>query len=173
MATYRARRTCPDAFTLIEIMIVVTIIAIIAALLVPMIGTTSDVQLRGAAGMLAADLDYARVESIAHGDNERLFVVNSTTQYSITTVATTNTPITNPITNQPYTVTYGASIARQFSGVTIQSYSFGGTSQLQFGLYGELPTATTNATITLACTTHTAQLTINSVTGEVSVGTIN
>jgi len=48
------------AFTLIEIMVVVAIIAIAAFLAVPMFSSAADVQLRSAANMIAADIEYAK-----------------------------------------------------------------------------------------------------------------
>jgi len=50
----------PRAFTLVEIIIVVAIIAIGAFLAVPMFSSAADVQLRAAANIIAADIEYAK-----------------------------------------------------------------------------------------------------------------
>ncbi|MHC4722199.1 MAG: pilus assembly FimT family protein [Planctomycetota bacterium] len=46
-----------NAFTLVELIVVMVILAIAAMLAVPMISSAADVQVRSAANMIAADLD--------------------------------------------------------------------------------------------------------------------
>lgn len=54
-----------DAFTLIELIVVMVILSIAAMLAVPMISSAADVQVRSAANMIAADLDYAKSMAIS------------------------------------------------------------------------------------------------------------
>ena len=54
-------------FTMIELMIVVAIIAIAAAIVVPMASSAGSMQLRAAVTMVAADLEYAKSLSISRG----------------------------------------------------------------------------------------------------------
>ena len=54
------------AFTMIEIMVVLVILAIAALIAVPMMSSAADMQVRGAANRLAADLDYAKNMAITH-----------------------------------------------------------------------------------------------------------
>jgi prepilin-type N-terminal cleavage/methylation domain-containing protein len=56
------RRAC--GFTLIEIIVVVVILSIIALMAVPMFGSAADIQLKAAANMIAADLEYAKSMAI-------------------------------------------------------------------------------------------------------------
>jgi len=58
-----------NAFTLIELIVVMVIIGIAALLAVPMIGSAADVQVRSAANMIAADLDYAKSMAITTQQN--------------------------------------------------------------------------------------------------------
>lgn len=51
---------------MIEIIIVVIILGIAAAIAVPMIGSAADMQVRSAANRIAADLDYAKSLAITH-----------------------------------------------------------------------------------------------------------
>ncbi|MHC4572817.1 MAG: pilus assembly FimT family protein [Planctomycetota bacterium] len=55
------------AFTLIEIIIVVVIIGIVALLAIPIAGSAASVQIRSAANMVAADLEYAKSMAISRG----------------------------------------------------------------------------------------------------------
>jgi prepilin-type N-terminal cleavage/methylation domain-containing protein len=52
-------------FTLAEILLVVLIIAIAAMIAVPMMGSMDSVQIRSAANMIAADLEYAKSMAIS------------------------------------------------------------------------------------------------------------
>jgi prepilin-type N-terminal cleavage/methylation domain-containing protein len=58
------RRTA--AFTLIEILVTVAILAIAALIAVPMMGSAADIQVRSAANRLAADLEYAKNMAITY-----------------------------------------------------------------------------------------------------------
>jgi len=57
--------TCGDGFTLIEVIIVVVIISIAAAIVVPMMSSAGSLQIRSAANMIAADLEYAKSMAIS------------------------------------------------------------------------------------------------------------
>ena len=54
-----------NAFTIVELIVVMVILAIAAMLAVPMISSAADVQVRSAANMIAADLDYAKSMAIS------------------------------------------------------------------------------------------------------------
>lgn len=54
------------AFTLIEIIVTVLILAIAATIAVPMMSSAADMQVRSAANRLAADLEYAKNMAITH-----------------------------------------------------------------------------------------------------------
>ena len=160
-------------FTLVEIIIVIMVLAIAAALAVPMIGDTSSDKLRGAASMLVADIGFAQVESIAHGDDLRLLVFdNPNDTYHIAAAGDTATPITNPINKLPYLRDYGSGTADSLTGVTIDSYSLGGDDELGFNVYGALDQAT-DATITLGCKGFSVTVTVDAETGEGVIGAIN
>ena len=161
-----------NAFTFIEVLIVVLILGIVSALALSMFTQTDVTKLRSAANLLVADLDYARVESIAHGDNPRLIVFDQTNNsYRVATVADPDTPITNPVGNLPYAVTFGAGRAGELAGVTIQSHDLDGDDRIEFGIYGQLDQATA-ATITLAVTAKTLTISLDPTSGEISVSQI-
>jgi prepilin-type N-terminal cleavage/methylation domain-containing protein len=162
-------------FTLVEIMIVTLIVAVAAALVVPMFGDAEVQRLRSAASMLVADMELAQSESIAHPDALRVVVFDtpgtSAHSYRIAPASTPATPITNPIDKQPYRVTFGTGRAATLEGVTIQAYSLGGDTTLGYRSYGQLD-QTAAATVTLACDGKQVTISIDPVTGEASVGAI-
>jgi prepilin-type N-terminal cleavage/methylation domain-containing protein len=53
-----------NAFTFVELIVVMVILSIVALLAIPMISSAADVQVRSAANMIAADLDYAKSMAI-------------------------------------------------------------------------------------------------------------
>lgn len=54
-------------FTLVELIVVIVILGIAAAIVVPMASSASGMQLRAAANMVAADLEYAKSLAIGTG----------------------------------------------------------------------------------------------------------
>lgn len=165
------RKASCAGFTLVEMMIVVTIAAIIATLATPMFSAQESNKLRAAAQLLVADLEVAQTECLTHGNALRVVVVNSTTTYTLATVATPAVALTNPTTQQPYVTTFGTGRASNLSGVTISSYSLNGDNKIGFGVFGQLD-QTANATFTLACGTNTLVVTLDATTGMASVGSI-
>ncbi len=163
---------------MIELMIVVSVLAIIGAFALPMFTGTDISRLRAAASVLAADIDAARAESIAHGEDLRFLVLNTVNHaWHIAPTSDTTTPITHNESGQPYSRTLGVSDLKQLEGVTISSFELDTVSEtddnkLGFGIFGQLD-QTTDATITLAVNTRSITLTIDAETGEVTIGEID
>ncbi len=65
----RRKKVLCGAFTLAELIIVVVIISIAALLAVPMISSAADSQVRSAANMIAADLEYAKSMAISRQED--------------------------------------------------------------------------------------------------------
>ena len=55
------------AFTLVEVLIVVVILAILASVLLPVIGDPATSRLRGAATILTRDIQYVQAEAMNTG----------------------------------------------------------------------------------------------------------
>jgi len=76
--------SCPlGGFTVIEIMVVVIILSIAAALAIPMLSSAGSVQLDSAADMIAGDLEYAKSVAIAKGQNHSVVFDKTTESYRI------------------------------------------------------------------------------------------
>lgn len=159
-------------FTLVEMLTVVVVVGILSALMVPMLGDTGQSKLIAAANQVAADVAFAQIESISHADDLRyvIFDLDNNT-YFIAPTSDLLTPVTNPIGNRPYQITFGKGNQRQLSGVTITNVSMNGDSRLRFGIYGELDQATA-ATVTLACEGSQITVTIDPTCGDISMSDI-
>ncbi len=161
------------AFTFIEVMIVLVLLTIAVVLTIPMFSQTDITKLRGAARLLQADLGFAQIESVSHGDDPRMMVFDTgNNRYHIAAASDPATPIINPTGGAPYVVQFGIGRAEGMDGVTISSLSVGGDDQLQFGIYGE-PDQATPATITLSFSGMSVTITVDPDTGDTSVSGIN
>lgn len=156
------------AFTLIEVLIVVVLLGIVAALALPMTGTAGATRAIAAGRLLQADLEYAQHESIAHADDPCLLKVDQANQrYWIARASDVKTPITDPASQGAFLVTFGSGRAHMLAGVTIDSYSLDGDDELHFDAFGQ-PDQTTASTIVLACDGVTMTLSVDPATGEVT-----
>lgn len=71
------------AFTLVEVLIVLVIIGIIAAIAVPMYSSAASVQLKTAANMITSDLEYAKSMAISTGQTYQIVFDTAAESYSI------------------------------------------------------------------------------------------
>lgn len=82
--TSRIKAERARGFSLMEMMVVLTILGILAALVIPYFETTAVDQLQAGATVLVADIDYARTLAIANGSDYRLSFQPATNQYQLT-----------------------------------------------------------------------------------------
>ena len=158
--------------TVVELMIVVAVIAIAGLLVVPMLGGTQVESLRGAVQLVIADLEVAQIESISHSDDPRCVVFfDDNTGYHVAAASDLDTPITDPISKGPYTVTFGQGRAASLKGVSIADVAADGDRILGFEPYGNLD-QTTAASITLQAADSRVTITIDPITGQASSGPI-
>ena len=157
------------SFTLVELLIVVMIMAIAAAIMMPALGTTEATKLIAAGRLVASDVEFAQYESIVHPDDPRLIKIDSGgNQYWIAKASDVATAIDSPAGPSTMLVTFGAGRALELAGVTVQAYDFDGDDELRFDAFGQ-PDQTTTATITLSAGGATLTISIAPVSGEVTV----
>jgi type II secretory pathway pseudopilin PulG len=158
--------------TLVEIMVTLTCMAIAMAIVMPALGDRSADRLRGAAQMLIADLEFAQSESMSHGDDPRVLVIESDKAgYHLAAKSAPGTAVTNPVGAVPYVTRFGLGRANALGGVRVGAYNLGGDDQLGFGVLGQLD-QTAAATITLQCGNRSIVVTVDPTTGEATAGTV-
>ena len=164
-----ASGTFAAAFTIMELLMVIVLLGIVFGLTLPMIGDAKELRLREAARMLAGDLELAANESISHGGEPRLVKFDlANNRYWIAAASAPDTPITDPVTKQPFLVSFGTGRASGTAGVTIQSINVGGDDRIRFNAYGS-PDQSTDATVTLACGPATMTVRVKAGSGEVVI----
>jgi prepilin-type N-terminal cleavage/methylation domain-containing protein len=163
-------------FTLIEILVVVVILGIAAAIVVPAIGSRSDLKATSAARMIMADLIYAQNRSISQQKKHYVRFDKATQTYEVLEqVNPSAVLIKHPVNADNFVVKLGTSGAKPIRDVTIDTVAFDGKTILVFDELGTplVYDATTNSDspmnagkITLACGTLKLTITIEPFSGE-------
>jgi prepilin-type N-terminal cleavage/methylation domain-containing protein len=171
--TVTARRNrC--AFTLVEIICVVVILAIAALIAIPAFSGASQMQVKAAADKLAADLEYAKSLAVTAQKNHKVVFDTNLESYSIwiNSSGTTWTLIKDPVKKCDFKVTYPQD--SRLSQVGIQSTTFVG-STVQFDYTGTPLDGSGNAittghnTVKLAAKGLTFTINVEPVTGYISI----
>ena len=161
MASFRSLPRNRVGFTLVELMVVIIILAIVAAVTVPGLSSGKDFQALSAARMLMADLQYAQDLAVTQqGDVTVTFDADADSY----TLSNASGPLVHPMTKADYTVAFGA--MHGFQSVRLAAV-FGGTdSQVTFDVTGS---PDQGGTITLLAGSHQYTLTVEEGTGLVNV----
>jgi prepilin-type N-terminal cleavage/methylation domain-containing protein len=120
-------------FTIIEIVIVVVIISIAALVAVPMMSSAASLQIRSAANMIAADLEYARSMAISRGQNFSVEFDVNTEQYRIKDQA--GNVISHPV-KKGFNYEIDFQNDSRLSKVDIANVDFNMTASVQFECLG-------------------------------------
>jgi type II secretion system protein H len=134
-------------FTLIEVVVVITILGILAWLAFPSLSTINEIRLDAAARRVASDLRYAQNRAIgSHTIHGVRFDVGAG-RY-IVYAANSGSAVVNPADRGKTLVVTFASLA-ETRGVSIESASFGTTPGVTFDFYG-VPRDTAGVDLTTA-----------------------
>jgi prepilin-type N-terminal cleavage/methylation domain-containing protein len=166
-------------FTLIEVLCVVTILGIAAAIVIPEVGTRDDLKVAAGARVLMADMIWAQNRAIS--TEQKQYIVFSGQSYTLwyadsSGVLHTNT---NPVTTDTYTTTFAAT-GTQLEDVSISTTtppSFASKTALCFDEMGtpwgyngtSTFSMTTQGQVELNCGTQSLTVYIEPYTGEASV----
>ena len=149
-------------FTIVEVIIVIVVIMIAAMLAVPMMSSASSLQIRSAANMVAADLEYARSMAISRG--QYFYVVFDDINESYRIEDQNSNVIQHPVKKGfDYVISYQND--SRLSKVDITSTSFS-NDKVRFDYLGS-PDA--GGTIILQADGTTKTITVEPVTGFISI----
>jgi prepilin-type N-terminal cleavage/methylation domain-containing protein len=169
-------RIVRHGFTMIELMIVVAIIAIAAAIVVPMASSAGGMQLRAAVTMVAADLEYAKSMSISRGHRYAVVFNKNTESYQIEDLSKPSGDpariIEHPIRKGFRYVVSFANDSR-LSHVDIVDANFDGTNTVSFDYLGSPLNGNdanlNSGVITLRAAGITRTVSVQPVTGYISI----
>lgn len=149
------------AFTMIELMVVIVILAIASAVAVPYIAKSDSFAVQGAARAVVGDLLFAQNDAIAQQENRQVIfdVVNHT--YRITDGSGNN--LSAAWLGGEYIVKFGQ--GTQWPGVSISEVSFADAT-LSFD---DLGTPSQGGTVELTAGGQQYVITVTPLTGRISV----
>ena len=161
-------------FTLIEVLIVVVIIGITAMMAVPMLTAAGSVQVRSAANMLAADLEYAKSMAISRG--QRYSVSFDTADENYWLLDEDGDTIEHPV-RKGFSYSFDFDESDRLSDVVISSCAFepGSRSVVTFDYLGcpysgsDMSNALSSGYVRLRGGKVTLDVNIEPVTGYISI----
>lgn len=165
------RRPC--GFTLIEVIVVVVILSIIALMAVPMFSSAADIQLKAAANMIAADIEYAK--SMAISRQQSFSIDFNSTDESYSVCDSGGFVIPHPIDPGDLTITFPSD--SRLNQVVIVSADFDPDSEetITFDYLGSPYSGSTTATplvsgvVTLEAGDLTMTVSVEPITGYVTI----
>ncbi len=157
-------------FTLVELLIVIAIITIAALTAIPMMSSAASVQIRSAANMLSADLEYAKSMSISRGQNYSVVFDKDTESYRIEDQ--NGNVISHPV-KKGFSYIVDFRNDGRLNKVDIVDADFDGTSEVKFDYLGSpyngSSTPLNSGVVSLQAGGTTTTVTVEAVTGFISV----
>lgn len=153
-------------FTLAEMLVVLVIIGMIAAIAVPMLSSTGDLDTSAAARALTSDLDYAQNYAITHQTRVRVMFDTANNTYTLMEDPESGSPIilTHPVNKKPYVIAYATSSG--LKTVNLSTADFGGQASIT---YDSLGAPDSGGSVSVSVGSVTRQISVAAVTGKVTV----
>jgi prepilin-type N-terminal cleavage/methylation domain-containing protein len=156
------------AFSLLEILVALTLLAAITAVVAPMVSDDSRLRVMAAAQIISSDIELAQVMTIAHPETPVIVRFHADEpRYWLAYASAPNTPIAREDTGAPYDVTLGLDRASGAEGVAI-TLDQTPDNTIEFEAHGGLSDFTLAPTIRLVNNTRGIQLAIAASTGSIT-----
>ena len=169
LGVYTDRRVPRAGFTLVEIILVVVIITITAMLAVPMMSSASSMQIRAAANVITADLEYAKSIAITR---QKIYTVIFDKVNETYRIEDADGVIDHPVKKGFQYIVDFTSDSRM-NKVDLTDVDFDATSQIKFDYLGSPYNGDgdplNSGTINLQADTSEIIIEIEAVTGFVSI----
>jgi len=160
--TVRVRNTS-SGFTMVEIIIVVVIISIAAMMVIPMMSSAAGMQIRSAANMIAADVEYAKSMAISRGQNFSVVFDKAADSYRIENQD--GAIISHPVKKGfDYVIDFRKD--SRLNKVDITDVDFNSTNEIKFDCLGS---PDNGGNITLQAGGMSIKVTVEPVTGFISI----
>ena len=149
------------AFTLIELIAVIVIIAVAATIVVPYATGTTSFQASSASRLIMSDLEYAQNQAITTQIPVSVTFSVSENSYTVSNASGT---LIHPISKKAYMVDFDTTGG--FGKVSVSSVDFGGGSSITFDALGA---PDNDGRVTVVAGQHTYTVTVSPVSGRVTV----
>ncbi len=160
-----------SGFTVLEILIVVVILAIASVMVVPMMSSASSFQIRSAANIIAADLEYAKSLAISRGKDYAVIFNPAAESYQIEDlskpVGDSKRIIDHPI-KKGFKYIINFQNDSRLDKVDIYSVDFDGNLSVKFDYLGS-PDNTSEGEIILMAGGTTMKVKVVPVTGYIRI----
>ena len=157
----------PRGFTLVEILVVVLILAIVAAVVIPQAVNSSDVQVISGARLVASDLQYAQNWAITTQAPVTVTFDTVGNSYLLETLVDGKSdPVIHPMTKVAYAVNFATQGG--FSRLDVVSASFP-TPDIQVVTFDALGSPSSSGTVVLQAGPNVYRIDVAATTGKVSV----
>lgn len=156
------RRSSPHGVTMIELMVVVVILAIVAAMTVPLFVGASDMEAVSAARVVSTDLQYAQNVAITSQSPVKVTFDPANETYDLYSNA--SGPLKHPMTHADYLVNLRSQ--NDFDRLDIVSASFAGSQSVTFD---ELGSPDNGGFVTVQGGPDTYRINVAAVTGTITV----
>ncbi len=164
----RPSSTFRRAFTLIELMIAMVVVAIMAVVVMPALAPEDAIKLVSASHLLASDLEYAQSVSLAEPADPIVVVFDADApRYWLARASDTETPIDRPGTSDPYMMEMGVGLAGQLDGIEFEVANVSDNT-IPYDAFGRLDQLD-NAFVRIHNHTGEIFVSISASTGSVSV----
>lgn len=163
------RRLSARAYTLIELLIVILVLGIAAALIVPSMGGTGSLRVQAAVRTIVADLTEAQSDALAFQKGRAIVFDTEHNSYSIVDVNSSELDVENDLIRR--TTIHGA----EFGDARIESVEFDDEATLVFDEMGspvQEPMGSdpaSNGTIVVSGSGQQFTITIEAYTGRITV----
>ena len=158
------------AFTFIEILIVIVILAITAMMAVPMIGSADTMQIRSAANIIAADLEYAKSMAISR---QKMYSVVFDASHESYRIEDVNGTVINHPVKKGFLYIVNFSSDSRLNKVDILQANFDGTNVIKFDYLGSPYNGSSNplksGSISLQAGGSISTITIEPATGFILI----
>ena len=160
--------TARCGFTLIDLMMTITIIIVAGALVLPNLSDDKRLRLMAAASILTSDIELAQVMTISHPADAVVVQFDpDNDQYWLAYADAPGTPIPRPDNGRPYLIVFGQDRARSAVGVSL-SLTEVTNNTLAFDAQGGLADISAHPVIRLSLGTRFIDLQIASTTGTIT-----
>ena len=168
-------------FTLVEILTVVVILGIAAAVVIPHISDRSDLRAAAGARVVMADLLWAQNRAIATQKTHYVHFDTVAQRYSLYDDLAMTTALVHPVHNEPFVQKFNYNGWMGIPDVSLYAVDFSGQQIIAFDALGQPLAVSSDGAVTeldadgkivLSSGTYQIQLTVKPFTGAISTAAI-